>query len=143
MIVEISNEIVDMKKPLKGAQKNILVVDDDLDIIDPIKLWLQKNGFAVSEFTDPIMALEYFNNKSKGIDLVLCDIRMPGVNGYELVTKIKTIQPEIKVILMSAFEIRQEKLLKVLPSMKIDRLISKPISMRKLGEKINHILKTV
>src|SRR5688572_17730593 len=97
-----------MKKPFKGAQKNILVVDDDLDIIDPIKLWLQKNGFAVSEFTDPIMTLEYFNNKSKGIDLVLCDIRMPGVNGYELVTKIKKIQPEIKVILMSAFEIRQE-----------------------------------
>jgi DNA-binding response OmpR family regulator len=43
-----------MKKSFKGAQKNILVVDDDLDIIDPIKLWLQKNGFAVSEFTDPI-----------------------------------------------------------------------------------------
>jgi CheY-like chemotaxis protein len=51
---EIPNEIVDMKKSFKGAQKNILVVDDDLDIIDPIKLWLQKNGFAVSEFTDPI-----------------------------------------------------------------------------------------
>jgi hypothetical protein len=41
---------------------------------------------------------------------------------------------------MSAFDIRQDEFLKVLPSMKIDGLISKPISMRKLGEKINHIL---
>jgi hypothetical protein len=45
------------------------------------------------------------------------------------------------VILMSAFDIRQEELLKVLPSMTIDGLISKPISMKKLAENINHILK--
>jgi CheY-like chemotaxis protein len=73
--------------------------------------------------------------------LVLSDIKMPQINGYELVSKIKAVQPEIKVILMSAFDIRQEELLKVLPSMTIDGLISKPISMKKLAENINHILK--
>ena len=78
---------------------------------------------------------------TRGVDLVLSDIRMPQINGYELVSKIKAVQPEIKVILMSAFDIRQEELLKVLPSMTIDGLISKPISMKKLAENINHILK--
>jgi CheY-like chemotaxis protein len=73
--------------------------------------------------------------------LVLSDIKMPQINGYELVSKIKAVQPEIKVILMSAFDIRQEELLKVLPSKTIDGLISKPISMKKLAENINHILK--
>jgi DNA-binding NarL/FixJ family response regulator len=67
---------------------------------------------------------------------------MPKINGYELVTKIKAVQPEIKVILMSAFDIRQEELLKVLPSMTVDGLISKPISMKELAENINHIFKS-
>ena len=41
------------------------------------------------------------------INLVLCDIRMPQMNGYELVTKFKTLKPKIKIILMSTFEIRK------------------------------------
>jgi CheY-like chemotaxis protein len=97
------------------------VVDDDFDIAKVVKLWLQKKGFAAYEFTDPMLALKYFSNNEKNIDLILCDIRMPQMNGYEFVTKIKAIQPKIKVILMSAFEIRQEELSIVLPSIKIDR----------------------
>ena len=128
-----------MKDPNK---RTILVVDDDSDIASVIRMWLEKHGFAVYEFTDPILALEYMKNGIRGVDLVLSDIRMPKINGYELVTKIKAVQPEIKVILMTAFDIRQEELLKVLPSMTVDGLISKPISMKKLAENINHIFKS-
>jgi CheY-like chemotaxis protein len=125
----------------KTNKKTILVVDDDSDIATVIKIWLEKHGFAAYEFTDPILAFEYLRSGTRGVDLVLSDIKMPLINGYELVSKIKAVQPEIKVILMSAFDIRQEELLKVLPSMTIDGLISKPISMKKLAENINHILK--
>jgi CheY-like chemotaxis protein len=119
-----------------STKKTILVVDDDFDIAKVVKLWLQKKGFAAYEFTDPMLALKYFSNNEKNIDLILCDIRMPQMNGYEFVTKIKAIQPKIKVILMSAFEIRQEELSKVLPSIKIDGLVSKPIAMKHLVESI-------
>ena len=112
------------------------MVDDDSDIASVIRIWLEKHGFVVYEFTDPILALEYLKNGIRAVDLVLPDIRMPKINGYELVTKIKAVQPEIKVILMSAFDIRQEE---VLPSMTVDGLISKPI---KLAENINHIFKS-
>jgi CheY-like chemotaxis protein len=137
--LNVSSDITsDMKQTNK---KTILVVDDDPDIASVIRIWLEKHGFAAYEFTDPTLAFEYLRNGTRGVDLVLSDIRMPFINGYELVTKIKAVQPEIKVILMSAFDIRQEELLKVLPSMTIDGLISKPISMKKLAENINHILK--
>ena len=56
---------------------------------------------------------------------------MPQMNGYELVTKIKELQPKVKVILMSAFEINDKEFSRMLPSVEIG-LISKPVSMKDL-----------
>jgi DNA-binding NtrC family response regulator len=54
-----------------------LIVDDELDIVESIKIWLQKRGFVVHGFTNPLLALEYFKNNCNSIDIVLSDIRMP------------------------------------------------------------------
>jgi YesN/AraC family two-component response regulator len=66
---------------------------------------------------------------------------MPRMNGYELVSKIKALQPKVKVILMSAFEIKEEEFSRVLPSIEIGGLISKPISMKNLVKYIENITK--
>ena len=76
----------------------------------------------------------------EGINLVLSDIRVPRMNGYELVIKIRTIKPKINIILMSAFEIREGELSRVLPTIKIDRLISKPISLKSLVETVKNTI---
>jgi response regulator RpfG family c-di-GMP phosphodiesterase len=120
----------------KPAKKTVLVVDDESDIVDTIKLWLQKRNFTVYGFADPMLALEHFKKNSNRVDLVLSDIRMPQMNGYEFVNKIKILQPKVKVILMSAFEIKELEFSRVFPSNKVDNLISKPISMKKLTERI-------
>lgn len=60
---------------------------------------------------------------------------MPQMNGYELVTKIKELQPKVKVILMSAFEINDKEFSRMLPSVEIG-LISKPVSMKNLAKHI-------
>jgi two-component system response regulator ChvI len=54
------------------------------------------------------------------------------MNGYELAKRVKTLKPEMKVILMSAFEINREEFSKVLPSVKIDAFISKPASRKQV-----------
>lgn len=64
---------------------------------------------------------------------------MPRMNGYELVSKIKALQPKVKV--MSAFEIKEEEFSRVLPSIEIGGLISKPISMKNLVKYIENITK--
>jgi YesN/AraC family two-component response regulator len=97
---------------------------------------LQRHGFNAYGFTDPFLAFEHFQNNSDNIDLVLCDIRMPKMNGYELVKKIKILQPKTKVILMSAFEINDLDFSRVLPSIKINGFISKPISLKRLVDTI-------
>ena len=62
------------------------------------------------------------------------------MNGYELVTKIKELQPKVKVILMSAFEINDKEFSRMLPLVEIG-LISKPVSMKSLVKYIENITK--
>jgi DNA-binding NtrC family response regulator len=69
-----------------NVKKTILVVDDDFDIANTIRLWLQRYGFRAYEFTDPVQALEYFHERMEGITLVLSDIRMPQKQDQDIKT---------------------------------------------------------
>ena len=114
------------------VNKSILVVDDEFDIVNLIRQALQKQGFTTYAFTDPLLALEHLETNSESYGLVLADVRMPGMNGFELVKKIKSMHPTIKILLMSAFEFNDRDLSKVLASIKIDGYVQKPVSTKKL-----------
>ena len=120
--------------------KSILVVDDENDIVNLIKQSLQINWLKVSAFTDPVMALEDFKVNGQTCSLILSDIRMPGMNGYEFVKKVKKINSKVKVILMTAFEINDKEFHNLLPDVKVDGFLQKPFSIQQLNnvvEKIN------
>ena len=68
------------------------------------KIALQGNGYGVITFTNPIIALEHLLNKPNKCELVISDYRMPYLNGCELGTKVKELNENIKVILMSAYD---------------------------------------
>jgi CheY-like chemotaxis protein len=110
-----------------------LAVDDDFDIIVIIRATLQKHGYVVFAFTDPYLALEHFKINADGYGLVISDVRMPGMNGFEFISRVKELRPDIKVILMTAFEINDIKHSKLLPAgIRIDEYIQKPISTQVL-----------
>jgi two-component system, response regulator, stage 0 sporulation protein F len=117
--------------------RSILVLDDESDIVRIVERFLQGLGFRVSAFTDPVVALEYLHSHSNDCcSIVISDIRMPGMNGYEFVKKVKGIKPQGKIILMSAFEINDMDFSKVLPDIKIDAFLQKPFSIRELKSMI-------
>jgi CheY-like chemotaxis protein len=62
---------------------------------------------------------------------------MPGINGYELVKKVKEIKPEIKVFLMTAFEINDSEFRSVLPKVEIEGILQKPISLANLADTVS------
>jgi DNA-binding NtrC family response regulator len=80
-------------------------VDDEKDILDIIQKYLQKWDFAVDVYYDPVMAIRNFKAKLESYSLLLTDIRMPGMSGIDLAQKIIGIRPDVKVVLMTAFEL--------------------------------------
>jgi two-component SAPR family response regulator len=119
--------------------KSIVIVDDEYDVANLIKQSLQMYGRKVSVFTDPIVALEDFKVNCNTCGLVLSDIRMPGMNGYEFVKKAKEIDKQVKVVLMSAFEIGDKEFHNLLPDVKVDAFLQKPFSLQKLNDVIEKI----
>lgn len=122
-----------------STDRSILIVDDEIDIINSVKRWLEAEGFKVHGIADPLQALEYFQNNSDDIDVVLSDIRMRKIDGRDLVKRIKTIRPETKIIFMTALETDRLELSETLPSIKIDGFMTKPGSLQKLVNDLNKI----
>ena len=110
----------------------ILIVDDEFDVVTILRQWLEKQGFHVFGFTDPSLALEHFRINSKQYSLVISDLRMPEINGYEFVKRVKEIKPEVKVFFMTAFEINDIEFRRLIPSVIIDEFIQKPVTMNYL-----------
>ena len=124
--------------------KHILVLDDDFDIVSLIKILLQKSHFNVFAFTDPFLALEHFELNSRDYGLVLSDVRMPGMPGFEFVRKVRKIEPNVKILLMSAFEISDLEFSRALPSdTKIDGFVQKPVLPKELVKLIKNTLHTI
>ena len=118
----------------------LLIVDDDPDIVQVLKLGLLKNRFLVDSFTNSEEALQSFKSNSKDYCLMLSDIRMPALSGIQLARKVKEINPDVKVVLMTAFEIRDNEFSKVFPSLHIDGFVQKPIGISALINKISTII---
>ena len=119
-----------------------MVVDDERDILSIVKRGLEsKKRFQVETFIDAESALESLKENSDNYyDLVLTDIRMPKINGFELYRRIKESTPSMKIVFITAFEINKEEFSKVIPSVDVIDFISKPVSMSTLITKLNSIL---
>ena len=118
----------------------LLIVDDEYDIVQVLKLGLQQNGFLVEGFTNPEEALQSFKSNAESYCLLLSDVRMPGLTGIQLARKVKEINPNVKVILMTAFEITDNEFSTVFPSTKVDGFVQKPVGIRELTDKVLSII---
>jgi DNA-binding response OmpR family regulator len=112
----------------------ILLVDDERDIVTVLKASLQRNGFEVEGFSDPNEALANF--KKDRYDLILLDIKMPKMNGFELSHELTKIDDGARIGFMSAFEINLDEARVVFPTLKALFFIRKPISVQKMVEQI-------
>ena len=119
----------------KKKKKSILLVDDEPDIIEVFKIDLEDNGFKVDAYIDPQKALSSF--KAGIYDLVLIDLIMPKMNGYELCDKIKEIDSNVKVCFISATYVNYEAARQVFPGLEIECFIQKPIELQDLVRRIN------
>jgi len=124
------------------AKASVMLVDDEPDMLAVTKSMLETNGYEVHAFASPDEALRHMREEGcKACVLVVSDVRMPGMSGFELVRRIKEIQPEIKVVLMSSFIIHKDEFKKVMPSLQVDDFVSKPFTKDDIIEAIKNCAK--
>jgi DNA-binding response OmpR family regulator len=123
----------------------ILVVDDDHDVAITLKAILEgeeesSKEFELDVFNDPGLALSNF--KAGWYDLLLLDILMPKMNGFELYQQLKNIDDKVKVCFITAYEIYYRALRDLFPTIEVDCFIAKPIGKKELVSRIKSELKS-
>jgi DNA-binding response OmpR family regulator len=123
---------------MNNDKKRILLVDDEHDITFAFSKGLENNGLVVDTFNDPQEALSNF--KAGLYDLLLIDVKMPQMNGFELYQEIEKIDDKAKVCFITAFEVYYNSLRELFPTTKVDCFIKKPITTDDLVERITREL---
>lgn len=100
---------------------------------------LLKHGLNSISFTNPLQALEHFVTNPDKFSLLITDMRMPGMCGLELASKIREINKSIKIFLITAFDTDELDSNKVYRTAKIDRITQKPVKLGVLRKLIQEI----
>jgi CheY-like chemotaxis protein len=120
--------------------KRIMLVDDESDVTYTLETVLEDNGFQVESYTDPTLALSNFR---PGLyDLLLLDIKMPEMSGFDVYQKMKEIDSNIKVCFLTASELFYKEYRKLDANTRINRehFVQKPVRVEELIRKLNEIL---
>ena len=122
----------------KNGSKNpmrILIVDDEPDAKLALKIALEENGFEVDAFDDPVMALDHFK---KGVyDLLILDIKMPKMHGFELYREIRKVDSQVKICFLTAGEMYYGVYDDIFNE---NQFIRKPIENKELINRVNEII---
>ena len=122
---------------MSGVTKRILIVDDERDIGLTVKIILENYGFLVDSFTDPEAALKNF--KPSFYDLLILDIKMPEINGFELYHQFRSRDSNIKALFLTALsnvESYSPKDSNVYPIRGLRHFLKKPVSTNVLLEQV-------
>ena len=111
------------------------MVDDEPDVIFTLKIVLEENEFKVDSFTDPLLALQNFKEQDGMYDMIILDIKMPTINGFELYTKIRKIDKNIKICFLTAGDINYKVFEEVYSTVEKNKFITKPIGNDQLVKK--------
>jgi DNA-binding response OmpR family regulator len=113
----------------------LLIVDDEHDVADALRAGLQMRGFTVDVYYDPIKAVANF--KPHVYDLVISDIKMPEMNGFEMVYELKKMDADVQVIFLTGYVDLMKEVNKLFTKLNVREVIQKPIGIHQLVEKIN------
>lgn len=113
--------------------RSIAVIDDDIDITNLFKDILEDDGYIVVAFNDSTEALNHIQKNIEEFGLVISDYRMPKMNGYDLCTKLADLNHDLKVILISAFDLLERDNSKFV-------FLRKPITIAKLVSTVNEVI---
>ena len=119
----------------------VAIIDDELDIVNLFREALHNiKGVSIFTFTDATVAFEHIRINNSAYVLVISDLRMPDINGLDLVYEVKKINPSVRTLLMTAFEVNDNLFQEYIKNRVINGFLQKPI---KLGQLHTEVIKQI
>ena len=133
-------QLVSSTENLNNNNKRIILVDDEKDVLFTYKTFLDDHDYDVTAFTDPSLAMNYIRNIPNFKDLlVILDIRMKNLNGFQLHQQIKSIDPTIKVLFITALDILDE-FSTIIPGISKEYIMKKPVDRKLFTNTVKKLL---
>jgi two-component system, NtrC family, nitrogen regulation response regulator NtrX len=120
----------------EGEKKKVLLIDDESSVLFALKLLLQALGYEVADFAIALQGLEYLRQGNTA-DILICDLRMNPVNGFQVLEEAKKIRPELPFILMSGHALEEE--IEKAKSMGSSGFLAKPFRPEEFKSLMNEI----
>ena len=119
------------------AQGTVLIFEDESENLRSLTRALEKVGYTVRGFQDPVKGLEYFHS-CEGVDMVVTDLRMPGLDGMEILRQVKKADPSVAVLLVTAFGSVES----AVQAMKVgaDDYLAKPVDLYELRSRVSSLV---
>jgi DNA-binding NtrC family response regulator len=111
-----------------------MIVDDEPDLLRMVEIYLKTWKFDVIGFNSAFEALAFFKKNPTLFSLVLTDVRMPGMTGIDLAGQMLKIKPDLKIMLMTAYQIDSLDLKTALPVVRYEDILRKPFRLKEICE---------
>ena len=133
-------QLVSSTENFNNNNKRIILVDDEKDVLFTYKTFLDDHDYDVTAFTDPSLAMNYIRNilNFKNL-LVILDIRMKNLNGFQLHQQIKSIDPTIKILFITALDILDE-FSTIIPGISKEYIMKKPVDRKLFTNTVKKLL---
>ncbi|MGA2663738.1 MAG: response regulator [Nitrososphaerales archaeon] len=120
------------------GRPRIVIVDDDRDITLGLKLGLERKGFEVDLYNDPLDALAAM--EPDRWDLAILDVKMPNMTGFELYRRLKSVDDGIAICFLTAFDIYKAEFSRLFPDIDAKAFFVKPIGIAELAARLDQFL---
>jgi len=123
---------------MSSKKRVISTIDDDEDTSSLFRIVLGEKmvGYEVFSFNDSLSALEHFTENQNSYAMVITDLRMAGLNGLELLKKIKNVNPNVRTMLISGFNVENQMFRAGLELGVIDTTLEKPVTIQRLCHRV-------
>ena len=126
-----------MKFELHGQSKQLLYVDDEELLVELVTRTLERLGYRVSGFVDAELALAAFRARPQHFDVVVTDLSMPRMSGFDLAEALQAIRPEVPIVMTTGYVKREDQERAV--RMGLRDLILKPDTIEELGRALDQV----
>lgn len=115
-----------------STRPSVMVVDDEEELANLFRLFLERSGFNSVSFTDPLSAIDHFSQNHDKYSLVITDLKMPNLDGIQLAKKIREYSDTVKILLITAFCTDESLKQEVFREVRISDVIEKPFKFKEL-----------